>query len=326
MNRNKLLALGALCTLVVPGVALGWAAGTHAYIAKHTSKKGGLVTEGDMCRRVLGANGPDLFNSLFDDTPQQLALVLHTRDASANLAPWHSARTPDEQAFGYGFASHNDGWGTDSVSHFAGITYGKDDGYVVAKAAVLGDLLLPAIWPSFPFLPEDVARALSREVSHNFVEFAVDFLLAEADPGLGETLARSAACYDPVNDPDLLVDALGPWFAPVLSDDPATGRAMAEAWIRAVEPRFVGGLGANGYVLSLPYDQGLQLIAHQTALQAADLLAWKGLPAPPFDDLVALITAGIEGARALCRPDFMDEIEATIGRVNGRLSAEGISP
>jgi len=310
-----------------PGAALAWGAGTHAYIAKHTNKRAGLVTEVDMCRRALGANGPDLLNSIFEATPQALAEVFHTRDAAANLAPWELAATPEERSIAFGFASHNDEWGTDSIAHFAGITFGKDVGYVVAKAAVLGDALLPAIRAQFPFLPEPYARALSREVSHIFVESAVDFLLVEVDPELGVTLASSAACFDPVGDVDFLVYSLSPWLAPVLSADPVTGAVMAEAWIRTVTPPFVEGLGLNGYVLTLPYDVGMPLIAYQTAVQAIDYLAFRGIP-PPSDpmELVPLIAAGIEGGRALCRPDFLGEIQATIGRVNGRMSSRGISP
>lgn len=320
-TARKLWTLAALCALAAaPATALAWGAGTHAYIAAHTYKKSGLVGERDLCRRVLGSNGPDLFNYPFTDEVQALAGALHRRDPTANLAPYRAAASADEKALGFGFASHNNGWGTDSTAHFDGVTAGNTDGYVVAKAAILGDALLPAIWAQFPYLPEEVARALSREVSHQFVELAVDFLVAEADPSVGPDLAATAACYDPANDPDFLVRSLLPFLSEEL---PAP---MAEAITRVLLPQFVAGLAANGQVLAVPLEYGLPAIAWATALQSASYLEYKGLPAPPPEQLLPLILQGIQAGMELCRPDFMAELSATIGRVNGKMSSIGISP
>src|SRR5512146_57386 len=56
-SLRKMLISLAVCGAVAaaPSAALAWAAGTHAYIAKHTNKMGGLVTDAEMCRRILGA-------------------------------------------------------------------------------------------------------------------------------------------------------------------------------------------------------------------------------------------------------------------------------
>lgn len=335
MKRSMGSALASLAVAAamagIPAAAAAWAAGTHAYVAKHTNKMGGLVSGAETCRRVLGSNGPDLFNSIWSDEAQALAAVLHRRDPAPNVAPWYAATTPLDRAFGFGFASHNDAWGTDATAHHAGRTFGEAEGYVIAKAEILGGLLAETIGAALG-LPPDAALALATDVSHNFVEFAVDFLLAEADPQLGWTLYASAGCYAGPADDDLLLLALGPYLAPVLSDDPGTGEAIAEAWIDTVMPQFVAGLGANGWVLTLPYDVGKPLIAHLLATEAQEYLAWKyaGVPGfdppPPLELLEALASVGLDAARALCAPDFMAEIEATIGYVNGRMSAEGIFP
>ncbi|HET8538749.1 MAG TPA: hypothetical protein VFL83_02635 [Anaeromyxobacter sp.] len=333
MNRciRRMLTL-ALCAAVAgaPAAARAWAAGTHAYIAKHTNKAKGIVTDAELCRRVLGANGPDLFNSVWQDEPQKLAGVLHTGDPAANLSPWHAAEGELQRAFAFGFASHNDAWGTDSTAHASGRTFGQGAGYVPAKAAILGAMLARPFADALG-LPLEVAQALATDVSHNFVEFAVDFLLVQADPELGWTLYASAGCYAGPADDDLLYDALGLYFAAALSpEDPASRLPEVKAWIDAVERPFVEGLGANGYVLTLPYAVAKPLIAAQLAREGQEYLAWKyaGLLPPdlPFDLLVRLAEAGLDAAMPLCAPDFMDEIEATTGWVNGRMSALGIAP
>ncbi len=321
------LVVGA-AVAAAPSAALAWAAGTHAYIAKHTNKMGGIVTDAEMCRRVLGANGPDLLNSIWDDEAQALALVLHTGDPRPNLAPYEAAEGDLQHAYGFGFASHNDAWGTDSTAHVAGRTFGRAVGYVPAKAAIVGALLADTLASALG-LPPDVALALAVDVSHNFVEYGVDLLLAQADPQLGWTLYGSAGCYLGPADDDFLVKALEPWMTPALPPEPLK---TAEEWIRAAEAPFVEGLGANGYVLTLPPPVAKAALAHQLAVEGRAYLAWRyaGVPGfdppPPGELLEQLANVGLDAAMSVCAPDFMDEIEATTGWVNGRMSSKGLVP
>jgi hypothetical protein len=327
---RRLLTSLAVCAAVAgaPAAALAWAAGTHAYIAKRTYKMSGLVTDAELCRRVLGANGPDLLNSIWNDEAQALALVLHTRDPRPNLSPFYAATGDAQRALGFGFASHNNAWGTDSTAHFAGRTFGKAEGYVPAKAAIVGAMLSDTLASALG-LPPDVALALATDVSHNFVEFGVDLLLAQADPQLGGTLYASAGCYLGQPDDDFLVAALEPWMTPAL---PPGASMTAEQWIRVAEAPFVESLAANGYVLTLPFPVAKAALAHQLAVEGRNYLAWRyaGVPGfdppPPLELLEALANAGLDAAVYVCAPDFMDEIEATVGFVNGRMSSGDIFP
>ncbi len=327
---RRTLASLAVCTVVAaaPSAALAWAAGTHAYIAKHTNKMGGLVTDAELCRRVLGANGPDLFNAIWNDEAQVLALVLHTADPRPNLAPYGAAEGDLQHAFGFGFASHNQAWGTDATAHVAGRTFGQDEGYVIAKSEIVGAMLADTLADALG-LPPDVALALATDVSHNFVEYGVDLLLAQVDPELGGALYASAGCYLGTADDDFLVKALEPWMAPALPPQPLR---TAEQWIRAAEGPFVQGLAANGYVLTLPLPIAKAALAHQLALVGQEYLAWRyaGVPGfdppPPVELLEQLANAGLDAAMYVCAPDFLDEIEATTGWVNGRMSSSGLVP
>lgn len=332
MNHSirRMLTPLALCVVVagLPAAAQAWAAGTHAYVAKHTNKMAGIVGEAELCRRVLGANGPDLFNSVWADEPQLLASVLHTRDPEPNLAPYRAAAGDLQRAFGYGFANHNDGWGSDSTAHFAGRTFGRDVGYVPAKSAIVGAMLADTIAGALG-LPPDLALALATDVSHNFVEFAVDLLLLQVEPDLGWTLGESADCYLGDADDVFLAGALAPLMQPVL---PPGATMTAEQWIHAVEPQFVESLRANGELLKLPFPDAKAATAHLLAVEGAKYLAWRyqGVPGfdppPPHELLEALASAGLDAALYVCAPDFMGEMEATIGWVNGRLSSTGIAP
>lgn len=86
------------------------------------------------------------------------------------------------------------------------------------------------------------------------------------------------------------------------------------------------GLGFNGYALSLRNATGRDLVVQATVAQAKQLLAFRHLPAPDDVTLHALIDGGISIAQLHCAGDFLDEIEATTGRVNGAMSARGFVP
>jgi hypothetical protein len=91
--------------------------------------------------------------------------------------------------------------------------------------------------------------------------------------------------------------------------------------------QFLPELGATGFVLTLPREVAIQAIATATASRAENFL---GLPPgalePIRPQLVALCAGGIQGGILLTQDDFLDEIDATIGRVNGKMSSLGISP
>jgi hypothetical protein len=319
INRRAIGLLAACAVLAgTPDAALAWAAGTHVYIAKHTSKKAGLTTQNEMCNRMFGANAVDMFNTVFTDQGQRLAGALHDPARLVPLAPWQMASGDVQVAFAYGFASHNNTWGTDYVAHYSGITFGKDQGYIIAKAQLLRALLRPYIPPEIrPLLSEDALLL----VAHILTEYGVDLQLARLDPSLGYDVMASTGCEDPVG-VDFLVSSLGPALA---SD--AGGELPAAAAIVNALQHFLPELSATGFALGLPTPVAIQAIAQSAAASAEGLLR---LPPHALDpirpQLIALCAAGIQGGMALTQADFLDEIEATIGRVNGKMSSLGISP
>ncbi len=305
-----------------PAAALAWAAGTHAYIALHTYKKAGHVDANELCNRVYGANASDLFNTDFTATGQQLAAVMHDRNRLVPLLPWAIAGTGNARAraFAYGMASHNDTWGTDAIAHYDGIGYGRDVGYVVAKALVLRDELRAALPPE---LALDDAQLLG--VAHPLVEYGIDVLVAGVDPAVSPALMQATACWTPEGEAPAQVELLLAALVPELGKD--VGAAAAANEIGIALPELLADLYGSGYVLGFPPDVAVAMFAAATAARAE---AFLGLPPGALDpirpQLAALAAYGISRGMELCAPDLGDELDATIGRVNGRMSATGISP
>lgn len=315
----------AVCAAVagVPAAALAWAAGTHAYIAKHTDKKAGQVDANELCNRIYGANATDLFNTTFTTNGRILADAMHDRDRLVPLLPWNLAQAGSDRAraFAFGMASHNDTWGTDSIAHYSGITYGRGEGYVVAKALIVRDELKALLPPELGFTDGQLLT-----VAHTLVEYGIDVLVAGADPTVSADLMAATACWRPEGELPAQVALLLAALVPALAADVGGPDQAMQEIVNAL-PTFMGDMGGSGYVLGLPPDEAVAMFAEATAYRAE---AFLGLPPgslePIRPQLEAVASYGIWRGVQLCAPDFMAELEATIGRVNGRMSAQRISP
>lgn len=321
-NARRFALLAAILAVAggLPGVALGWAGGTHGYIAKHTDFKAGLTSADELCNRIYGANAVDLFN--LDMSPLGLALadIVHGRGNATAAEAWTIVTAmPDpadvDLAFAYGFSTHNDGWGTDSTAHWSGITQARDRGYVIAKAEQLQAYLPPGALEG-----AGIPAGLQPLVSHLIVEYAVDLLLADVDPSLGAALAQSAAC-PVIADPAVLHATLLPYVMRILgSEDEATAH-----WIIGYADTISRGLVFQlGTVYSQPTPEvRAYAMSWLLAEFARNLPGMEGADPAALQPLVAqLLGLG----KMICAPDFRDEIDATIGRVNGRMNSLGISP
>jgi hypothetical protein len=324
MKRSLVVAaLAAASTVVVPLAAQAWAPGGHSYIALHTQKKAGLTDANASCNRVYGAMAVDLFNYDFSATGTALAALLHGEGNATAAEAWDVATgfgdvTPAELAFAYGFSSHNDGWGTDSVAHFASRTLDRSEGYVVQKARVLATLL-----------PPQAVAVIGSErmplVSHVLVEYAIDLVLAEAEPGLGAAMMQASSllpglrCAAPAP-ARVLVSTLAPHVATVVGDD------LAEAVILQGDGAARQVALALGWALAQPTAETRR--DGVAALVASLATGFLG-PLPPElgpAELQALIAQILDAGKLVVAGDLLAEIEATTGRVNGKMSALGIAP
>jgi hypothetical protein len=317
MKNRRMIGIASLVMAVLvvpmllPGTAWSWDPATHAYIEEHLYKKQGLMDDGVLYNRIYGANAMDMFNNKFSSPYLEFAAYLHDPTKEYFLEVWEMAATKTEKAFAYGWVGHNNAWGMDFTAHVSGITFGRGEGYVIAKAQILAAVIKPALEAQLGPLPDPVVL----DICHYFVESGVDFLVRGMDPSIGSKL-MAAALSRSVTVPALLVNAYKADFA-VLA---RISENKAEQLIRAAEAMHQTTM--IGYGLALTQDNALELVATGMAKVGAEYL---GLLPGSEAALVPVVEQGILAAMSLCAPDIDREIRASTGWVNGRLSSHGIA-
>ena len=229
---------------------------------------------------------------------------------------WNVSNQGLGKSLAYGFASHNDLWGADSTAHHNGLTFGQGEGYVIAKAAVLAEILKQVLEYAGLDLPDEV----TLEISHELVEDGIDILVKSLDPSIGRKLSSSALSRTS-NFPVLLAKA----YAGDFSQFAGISYQDASKFIIASEKEFRQRIVFYGQALVQDDATAIHLISEGTAEVAAIFLEAYGITLPPGVDIVPLIEFGIEQSINLCANDFAQEIAATIDFVNQNLESHGIS-
>jgi hypothetical protein len=315
-GKKKCFAVGlGLFLLVVffSSEAFPWGFATHAYIDDHLGK----TKRNRNMDEIYGGVAPDTFNYLFDVPEYQNYLSGQTHTEFMKV--WDVPRAGLGKSLAYGFVTHNDEWGADSTAHHHGLTFGQDDGYIIAKAFVLAGIL-----EGFPpYADLGLPHEITLAISHELVEDGVDLLVKGLDPSIGRKLAVSAF-FRTSDFPVYLVKA----YAKGFSDAAGISRHEATKFIIAAEREFRRRMIFYGEALTLDNAAAIQLIAEMTAEIAASFLAANGFSLPPgvkIEDIVPLIEFAIVQSMGICANDFAGEIEATIDFVNQNLEAHGIS-
>lgn len=306
-RKSTFIAIACASAIVaaVPGTALAWHAGTHAYVADQLRKSGAVGGEASLAR-LYGANGPDLFNYSFAEPYRTAADYLHDslgENAAERL--WSVAvqgGDPVLMEYAYGFASHDNAFGADFTAHKDAVTGGWKRGYVIEKAEALAAL----IGDGLPVAPEMLPL-----VTHLLVEFSVDVLVRqELDPAIGQKLLASTAA------------------------DPRIGALLATAFADPLAPSFGGPQNAAGAIGGMDAVYRAQIIPWYASALASDdpfvgVATWVGQAAKMLlgiDISRQQAEQALYAAMELCRPDYQGEIFATIGRTNANLSARDILP
>jgi hypothetical protein len=312
--RLAALACAGALLLLAPAPAAAWNAATHAWLTRglHGGWQHGRCAERDLADLIYGANAFDLLNNDFTAEGQAAQQALHATAGDLFLSPWWAAEGRAEAAFALGFATHNNAWGADATAHVAGRTVPRHaEGWIIGKARALAPILDPALRANGLVLDE----ATLLLVSHILVEQAVDDLLVARDPTLPPLLLQTALARDPAV-PGLLARALAPDLAPYFG----SAAAAAERLVLD-EALFRQATIAYGWALMQP--DARALVAGGIGDQAE---AFLGLPPGSGPALVPLIDWAIGQAMTLCEPDYMDELRATRGWLQGRLLRHGLRP
>jgi hypothetical protein len=310
-SRIKLLVAALLSILVgfYSSEAFPWGFATHAYIGDHLGK----TSRFQNMQEIYGGVAPDTFNYLFDSIIPYGTMSMLTHQFFVEL--WDLSRRGLEKSLAYGFVSHNDVWGADSTAHHSGLTFGQNEGYVIAKARILGEILKQVPEYAALGLPDDV----TLEISHELVEDGVDLLVKGIDPLVGQKLSSSALSRSPGLS-GLLIKAYVGFMVQF-----GINRQSLTRLIIPAEREFRRKLIVYGHALMQDEATTVQLISEETAEIAAGFLKVYGITLPPDSDIVPLIEFGIEQSIELCADDFAGEISATIDFVDQNLEAHGIS-
>jgi len=315
--KKSCLTMAALVLILglAASQAYGWGSATHTYIDDRLQRQGSGQKN---LAEMYGGMVPDLFNYSFGASQPYLYGLTHYDF----LKVWDAAgpgQASLARAFGLGFVSHNDIWGADFTAHHQGLTFGQDQGYVVAKAQILKPYLVAALAPMGLTLPDAVAL----DLSHNFVEFGVDVLVKNLDSKVGAKMAAAALNRNPTF-PSLLVQAYRADAAAALGISPQEAAKL----ITAAEHTFRKTKIYEGQALMQDNGTAVALLAEEMADFSQAYLAAFGITLPPGverEQIVILAENFIPLAMYICQGDFAAEIEATIAFVNQQLESRGIS-
>ncbi|RII28596.1 MAG: hypothetical protein CXR31_01575 [Geobacter sp.] len=316
MGRKVRMTLGLICFLFVmmPAAAFSWNQATHAYIADRLGASVGI----DNLSEMWGSTAPDMYNFVFDEAlcPGWIGDQLQGTYAETSLKVWNAAETNSEKALAYGFVSHNDTWGADSVAHHFGLRPGyENDGYIIIKAR---QLLTTPVDPANPERTFGAAFAdlrmdpdMALLVAHLITEEAVDIRLGnEVAPLLGRRLATAARNETKRFQP-LLVKAYAADYAANCSGFDDDDQAAANV-LTAVEKGHRKDMIFLGQAISQPEPVAVQMLADQLA----GVLFELELSVP-----VEILKAALFSAIGIC-DDYKEEIDAAVEFVGERLEHE----
>jgi hypothetical protein len=310
------IVIGAIfVSFMLSSQAFAWGSATHAYIDDHLGKKGPIRNLNEM----YGGMATDVFNYLFVNLDWLNYLYMETHYEN-NIVLWEKADTILEKAVAFGFVSHNGLTGADATAH-GSYDYKHPDAYVIRKAVAMTKI------DEVNYLLTELGLAKDNEVSfagyelcHNFVESAVDLLVARHDRSLGEKIS-AAALARTHEFPNLLVQAYAKRFVKEFGLDYAT----AVKTIRSAENEFRRNIVSYGLALAQEPDIAQGLIAEQLVALAPAFLGAYGVELPEGADLMGLSNYLIGEAIDLCQKDYLRAVEKTIPFVTKNLAHLHIS-
>jgi hypothetical protein len=309
VTMNRLSIVVSLAILFVFGIsqaAYPWGYATHAMVADKINKPNGARN----LNEIYGAMTPDMFNFSFG-LPVYEPNGLYEQFHYGFMKVWNQRKNGMEKGLALGFVSHNDLWGADWTAHHGGLTYGVGEGYIIAKALILGQV---APLPPELGIPEEIAF----ELYHTFVEYGLDVLTARIDPTIGWKISTAAVMRDE-GFASLLIDAYAVDLSPFFGSPEA-----AAAFVTYAEQEFRNTMILYGQILMLDEPLAINSLSQYLAGFATSYLSLYGVVLPPEMDVAAVIESYLFAAMDRCQGDYPDEVRATVDYLDNSLAARGI--
>jgi hypothetical protein len=228
---------------------------------------------------------------------------------------WKKADTILEKAVAIGFVSHNGITGADATAH-GNYAYDAPVGWVIAKAAEMANSpQIRTILKDFDLVDENGVVWAGYELCHNFIESAVDLLIAQHDRSLGGKISAAALARTP-QFPDLLVQAYAKSFMETFKLD----RQTAVTVIRSAENEFRKSMVSYGFALAQEPAAAQGLMADQLAALAPAFLTAYGITLPAGTDLSGLSNYFLGVALDMCKDEYLIPVENSIQFVSNNLA------
>jgi len=292
-----------------------WGSATHAYIDDHLGKKGPVRN----LNEIYGGMAPDVFGYLFSNL-NWLNYLYYESHYEDNQLVLKKADTVLEKAVASGFVSHNGITGADATAH-GNYDYSAPDGWVIAKAVAMANREdVHKVLKEFMLSGDDGIAWAGYELCHNFIESAVDLLIAEHDRSLGGKISAAALARTP-EFPGLLVKAYAKRFMKTFKLDWQTAVTV----IRSAESEFRKNLVSYGVALAQEPAVAQGLVAEQLAALAPAFLNAYGITLPDGTDLNELSSILLGIAVEMCKGEYLGAVDNTIQFVSGNLEGMRIS-
>jgi hypothetical protein len=314
MNNKLLSSLIIIVILcVIPNLAFGWGAATHAYLAKELGYEPGVMNLQEMYGSVV----PDMFNLMFGYEHQDY-LWIETHYQFMKVL--EEAESDESMAFAYGFTSHNEDWGADLTAHISSITANPEEGYVITKKKILAPQLKLGIMlflnaNGIAYTPE-LLDELALSIADSAIESAVDLLVSQnEDTRIGMRMQVAAKLRSPFV-PMLLSKAYAKEFAG------EAGIIVEEAILMIVETEDTFKEYMELYGEILTQENAIDLMAEQGA-QLAELMLEERygiIVVVPSE----LMKTGLLAAIDVVKNDYSEELAATLDYVKGQLESHGV--
>ncbi len=292
------LALAALVTVFAAN-AYSWNYAVHVYIADQL--------KGTVPSVMYAATAPDLFNYAFaGGVPQSVIDVVYGAFHDTPEALWAvTGGDALKMAFAYGFICHGQSGGADTMAHLHGVRFGKLEGYVIGKAAVLDAILQR--YPKYRALKR-TAPPVALAVTHNIIEAGLDVLLRRKAPDIGDKIiAAAAADSTPLRD---MIAVAYPFPADLMA---AVLTAEAEYKTTLLAPY---GIALKYVTSDADLIDGLAL---QMAAFAPAYVAGTGVEITP-EEAYPIIKYGMQKTMIICQGTFFKELAAMVAAVKVKMA------
>lgn len=322
---KKKVLCGVILVLSLTMAAAAWDVLAHALIMEQIKGGAGQANGNE----IYGITSPDFVNYLYGSAYYDwLYDQTHTNFMRVWRMAGNGPKAEAEKSLAMGFVAHNGLWGADYIAHSSSLTIGDPaHGYVIAKAALLEQAFMGmGIWGTIPvdesgqvFLDRPELLPFRLELCHNLIEYAIDVVVWQTNPGLAQRVVAAAAGRDASIQQLVKTAYAGPLVAFSQRTDAPLSHAAALTMLQSYETAFQQRviMYATLYASATDVPSLLGNLDGYLAGLASAIFGLTLQPGQAAQLLGAVLMTGLVN-------DVGAELAATVGYVGGQLKAHKV--